>query len=127
MPVRLAGVANLDVVKKPGVDLVDQLEVPRQEELEEFDWPLLERLGQEGVVRIGQGAHRQVPGLIPAEMGIVEEDSHQLGDGHGRMSVVELDGHLLGQGLPGITAPLEAAENVSQRAGDEEVLLEEPE
>ena len=43
------------------------------------------------------------------------------------MGVVELDGHLLGQGLPGIAAPLEPAKDVGQRAGDEEVLLEEPE
>ena len=72
-PVRLAGIAILDVLEEPGVDLVDQLEVPGQEQLEEFDRPLLERLGQERVVGVGQGADRQVPGLVPVR------DEHRRG------------------------------------------------
>ena len=43
------------------------------------------------------------------------------------MGIVELDGDLLGQGVPFITPAPEPRDDVGQRAGDEEVLLDEPE
>ena len=69
-----------------------------RQSLEELDRPLLQGLGQQRVVGVGQGADGQVPRLVPAELGLVEQDAHQLGDGHRRVGVVELDGDLVGRG-----------------------------
>ena len=44
--------------------------------------PFLQRLGQQRVVGVGQRPPREVPGLVPAEVRLVEQDAHQLGDGH---------------------------------------------
>ena len=68
--------------------------------LEQFDRPLFQGLGQQRVVGVGQRADGQVPGLVPAQLGLVEQNPHQLGDGHRRVSVVELDGDLVGQRGP---------------------------
>ena len=77
------------------------------------------------MVRVGKGPLRERPGLVPAEMRFVQENSHQLGDGHRRMGVVELDGDFLGKRVPvGVVAP-EAPHEVGQRAGDQEILLHE--
>ena len=43
------------------------------------------------------------------------------------MGVVELDGDFLGEGFPVFVVALEAADDVAERAGDEEVLLEQAE
>ena len=93
----VAGVARADVVEEAAVDLVDDLQVPRQHQLEQADRPVLQRLGQQRVVGVGQRPPRQVPGLVPAELRLVEQDPHQLGDGQRGMRVVELDGDLVGQ------------------------------
>ena len=87
--------------------------------------PLLQRLGQQRVVGVGQRPLREVPRLVPAELRLVEQDPHQLGDGQRRVRVVELDGDLVGQRAPVGVASAEAAHEVGQRAGDEEVLLHE--
>ena len=97
----------------------------RQHALEPGDRPFLQRFGQQRVVRVGQSSLRDVPGLVPAEMRFVEQNPHQLGDGHRRMRVVELDGDLLGKRVPiGVAAP-EAPHQIGQRAGDQKILLHE--
>ena len=119
------GIAGPDVVEQPAIDFVDDLQVARQQQLEPVDRPFLQRLGQQRVVRVRQRPLGEVPGLVPAEVRIVEQDAHQLGDRHRGMGVVELDGGLLGERAPvGVAAP-EAAHEVGQRAGDQEILLHE--
>ena len=44
----VAGETGADVVEEAAVDLVDDLQVARQQDLEPFDRPLLQRLGQAG-------------------------------------------------------------------------------
>ena len=95
-------------------------------DLEEADRPGLQGLGHQRVVGVGQGAHGQVPRLVPAQPGLVEQDPHQLGDGQRGVGVVELDGDLVGQGLPVVAAAAEPRDDVGQRAGDQEILLDEP-
>ena len=97
--VLVARIALLHVVEEAAIDLVDDLQQPRADQLEEAHRPLFQRLGQQRVVGVGQRADRQVPRLVPAELGLVEQDAHQLGHGHRRMRVVELDGDLVGQEL----------------------------
>ena len=45
--------------------------------------PFLQRLGKQRVVRVRQRSLRDVPGLIPSEMRIVQQNAHQLGNSHG--------------------------------------------
>jgi hypothetical protein len=54
---------------------------------------------------------------------VVEQDAHEFGDGEGGMGVVELDGDLVGEGVDFVAVGLEAADDVVEGAGDEEVLL----
>ena len=117
--------AGPDVVEEPAVDLEDDLQVPRQHGREPVERPLLQGLGQQGVVRVGQGLAGEIPGLVPAEPRVVEQDPHQLGNGHGGVRVVELDGDLRGERTPVGVAPPEAPHEIGQRAGDEKVLLQE--
>ena len=93
----VAGIAAAHVVEEAAIDLVDDLQVPRDQQLEELDRPLLQRLGQQRVIGVGQRAHGEVPGLVPAELRLIEQNAHQLGDGQRRMRVVQLDGDLVGQ------------------------------
>ena len=97
----VAGITLTHVVQEAAVDLVDDLEVPRQELAEERQRPLLERLGQQRVVRVAAGSLRDCPGLIPVHRVLVHEEPHQLGDGDGRMRVVQLRGPVRVETLPG--------------------------
>ena len=98
----------------------------RQQDLEPLERPFLERLGQERVVRVRQGLLGQVPGLIPAEVRVVQQDPHQLGDGEGRVRIVELDGDPFWKRAPVGVAPAESSDQIRQRASDEKVFLHEP-
>ena len=55
-PRLVAGMIGPDGVQEAPVDLVDDLQVPGQEGLEQLDRPLLQGLGQERVVGVRQGA-----------------------------------------------------------------------
>ncbi len=117
------GEALADAVEKASVDLVDDLEVAWQQSAERLHRPGLEGLREEGVTGVGEAAPRDLPGRLPAEPVDVDQQPHQLGDRDDRVGVVELDGHLVGQCRPVTVAQAEAAQDVVQRAGDEEVLL----
>lgn len=47
----------------PPVDLIDDLQVTRQQVLEEVDGPALQGFRQDGVVGVGTGTNHNVPGL----------------------------------------------------------------
>ena len=89
------GKLRAHLVEEAAVDLVDDLQVARQEPAEQLDRPLLQRLGQQRVVRVGEGVPRDVPGLVPVQLVLVDEQPHQFGHGDRRVGVVELDGPLL--------------------------------
>lgn len=98
------------------VDLVDDVQVTRQQVFEEVHRPAFQGFRQDGVVGVGAGPNHDVPGLeslafrlpiqleanicsqyqylLPAELLQVHQDPHQLGDGQRRVGVVQLDGHL---------------------------------
>ena len=86
----------------------------RQEQLEPRQRPFLQGLGQERVVGVGERPSGQVPGLVPAEARLVEENPHQLGHGQARMGVVELNRDLAGERAPVGVAPAEAPYEVRQ-------------
>ena len=76
------------------------------------------------MVGVGEHTVADVPGLVPLESFLIDEDSHQLGDGDGRMGIVQLDGNLVSELAEVIAVcALVAAENIAYGAGAEEVLL----
>ena len=114
-----------DGIEQAAVDLVDDLQVTGQQHLEPGDRPFFQGLGQQGVVRVGKSPLGQRPCLVPAKVRFVQENSHQLGDGHRRVGVVELDGDFLGKRIPVGVAAAETPHQVGQRAGHQEILLHE--
>ena len=124
-PALVAGKRCADDVEEAAVDLVDDFELARQHHLEPGQRPLLQRLGQQRVVRVGERALGEVPRLVPPQLRVVQQDAHQLGHGQRGMRVVELNRDLVGQRGPVVACGAEPADRVRQRAGDEKVLLEE--
>ena len=84
----------------PGVDLIDDLQVSGQDELQHGHRPALQCLREEGVVCVGKGQSADVPGLLPAQLLLVQENTHQLRDSQRWVSVVQLDSNL-GWGVGG--------------------------
>ena len=76
------------------VDLIDDLEMTRQDILEHGDGPALECLRQHSVVGVSEHFGADAPSLSPSQTFQVQEDAHQLRDSHRRMGVVQLDSHL---------------------------------
>src|SRR5205085_7394606 len=58
-------------------------------------------------------------------MRLVEQNTHHLGNGHGWVCIVELDSDLVGQAIPIGISTSEAGDNISQRAANQKVFLDE--
>ena len=114
-----------DVVQVTTVDLVDDLQVARDQYLEQLDRPALQRLGKQRVIGVGQCANGKSPGLIPRQARLIQQQAHQLGDRQRRMRVVHLDRDVVRQACPIQALAPEARDDVLQRAADQEVLLQE--
>ncbi len=98
----------------------------REDAGEERHAPLFERLGEKRVVGVAEGLRDDFPSGVPVEIVLVQEDAEELGDGDGGVRVVELHRDLRVEIGPRIAGVAEvAADDVAQRAGDEEILLHE--
>jgi hypothetical protein len=67
-----------------------------------------------------------VPGLLPIEVHLVDEDSHQFRHGQCRMCIVHLNRDFVRKQTPIQVATLESPNCIGQRARYEKVLLHEP-
>ena len=106
-----------------GHDLVDA----GQGHLEDVHVPLLEGLGHDGVVGVGEHLLADLEALVPVKAALIQQDAHHLGDGQGGMGVVELDGHLVGQVLEGAVGGQVVLDDVADRGGGQEILLAQAE
>ena len=97
LPALLRGVERLVPTT---ADLVDDLVHAGEELGERADGPLLQSLGQDGVVGVAHDLRHDVPGVIPLELLLVDEDTHELGAAHGGVGIVGVDGHKLRQQFP---------------------------
>ena len=97
----VAGITQSQLLQEAAVDLVDQLQMARQQVAEQVQIPLLQGLRQQGVVGVGDRPGGDVPGFVPIHMAVVNQQSHQLRHGNGGVRVVELNGPVLGEVLDG--------------------------
>ena len=121
----IAGKPDANIVEEAPVDFVNDFQIARQHVFKPRHGPFLQRLGQQRVVRVGERSLCDCPGVVPAELCLVEQYSHQLRHGQRRMCVVELNCGMVRQCAPIIAGGAETADQVGQRTGDEKVFLKE--
>ena len=114
------------VLEEPAIDFENDLQVPRHDTLQQRDWPLFERLRQQRVVGICHARLGDPPGRVPCQVALVDEKTHQFSHGEGGMGIVQMNGDLRREGIEGRVVPFVLADDVAQAAGDEKVLLDQP-
>ena len=120
------GKARAHFIEEAAVDLENDLQMPREQRAEEIDRPFLQRLGEQRVIRVGEGRARHLPRFVPAERVFIDEQPHQLGDRDRRMRVVELHGPFFVEVRGRAAEQRVDAQHVLQRAAREKELLLEP-
>ena len=105
------------------VDLVDNLQVPRQYPIEQRNRPGFECFRQQGVIGIGAGRDSDFPGPVPRHVVQVDKDAHQLRNGDARVGVVELNGGVIGQSVDATVRAAVPLHEVLERSGDEKIFL----
>ena len=121
LPALLRGVEGLVPTT---ADLVDDLVHAGEELGERADGPLLQSLGQDGVVGVAHDLRHDVPGVVPLELLLVDEDTHELGAAHGGVRVVSMDCHKLRQQVPvRAVLLLKGVEQAVDAGRDKQVLL----
>ncbi len=108
------------------IDAEDDLRMPRQHMFQQRQAPLLQGFRQQRVVGVGQSLARQLPGVIPLQPVIVDQDPHQLGDRQRRMSVVHLYGDLVAELIEVVVLAQVAADDVPHGASHQEIFLHQP-
>lgn len=111
---------------KTSIDFVDNVKVARHRQFEQFHRPAVERFRQQRMVGVGKCPDRQLPRLIPAKSGVIEQSAHEFRDSHRRVRIVELYGDAIRKLRPLAAFAAEAPHDVGQRAGYEEILLQKP-
>ena len=84
--------------------------------------PLFERLGQNGVVRVGTGLCDDLDGLVKVDA-LLPQQADQLGDNHAGVGVVDLDGGVVGQIVVITAAGGALGQNQLGPGGNHQVLL----
>ena len=86
--------------------------------------PLLQGLGHDGVVGVGNRVDGDLLGDLPRQVLLVHQDAHQLRNDQRRVRIVDVEGNLLRQQIHvGAVDALEVLQGVLQGRGDQEVLL----
>ncbi len=95
----------------------------RQQPAEQLHRPHLQRLGQQRVARVREALRGDRPRLVPLELLLVDEDPHEFRHRDHGVRVVELEDDPLGQVVEVEVLLEDLLDEVTQRTGDEEVLL----
>ena len=123
----IAGEGCFQLLAGAAVHLDHDLVDAGQGHLEDVHIPLLQSLGHDGVVGVGEDLLADVEALVPAEAALIQQDAHHLGDGEGRMGIVQLDSHLVGQVLEGAVGGQVVLDDVADGGSRQEVLLAQAE
>ncbi len=119
----IARKARADLFEPAAVDLVDDLHVPRQQRFEQRNRPGLERLGHQRVVGVADGLLRDLPGFVPDQALLVDQQAHQLGGHQRRVRVVQVHRVLAAEVVQRAAFAQMARQHVLQRRADEQELL----
>ena len=119
----IAGPGFIDQRFKAIVNLFDDLHVARQQRFYQLLIPALERFRHQGVVGIREGFAGNRPGLVPAQLMLINQYAQQFRNRNRRVSIVKLDNFIIRQ-LRQLTArQVMATQNIGDRTGALEVLL----
>ena len=94
-----------------------------QDPSEQLSRPFFQRFWQQGVVGVVTHGPSDGPGLVPDHAFFVHQQAHQFGNGDSRVRVVQLQRIVAGQFIQRQATLFVLANNIFQRAGAEEVLL----
>ena len=108
------------------VHFVDQLQVPREQPLDQRNVPLFERFREHGVVGVGEHLVDDVEGTLVLQSLLVNHHSQQLHNGQRGMRVVQLDGHHGRQLLPRPLSLPKSPQHILDRRTHEKILLLQP-
>ena len=124
----VAGVARADFVEKAAIDLEDDLQVPRQQRAEERERPLLQRFGQQRVIGVGAACLRDRPRPRPNPCRARPRAAASARRSRSTGCVSFNCAAQLRREARRASRPRRQmqANHVLQRAGDEEVLLRQP-
>ncbi len=85
--------------------------------------PALQRFRHQRVVGIGESFAGDGPGVIPAQLVLIDQHAQQFRNGDGRVGIVELDYFVIRQLCQLTTRKMVATQNIGNRTGALEVLL----
>ncbi|OPY65168.1 MAG: hypothetical protein A4E62_02735 [Syntrophorhabdus sp. PtaU1.Bin002] len=123
---RLTGEMLRHLHQKTPVNLLDDLEVPREDIRKKPLGPRFKGLRQYRMVRVSEGPRSNSPSIVPHHPLFVHKNSHQLGDGDRRMGIVKLDRNLLRKLIVAPVRLLVSSDDIHKSGADEEILLFEP-
>ena len=124
-PVFVARKPPANIAQKAAIDFIDDLELPGQHLFKPRHRPLFERFGQQSVIRVCQRVLCDMPGFIPFEVHLIQQNSHEFRHCQRGVGIVHLNRHFLCKQAPIRVGALEAAHRICQRAGNKEVLLQQ--
>ena len=84
----ISGIFCLDLLNKSPVDLFNDLVNTRKQFREQLNRPFFQSFCHNGMVCICAGMGSDVPCLIPGQVLLINQDTHQFGHCHGRMGIV---------------------------------------
>ena len=119
----VARIFCLNSQDEPAVDLLDDLVYTRKQAGEQLDRPFFQCLGHDGMVGVGHGLCGHFPCLVPLQLLLVQQDTHQLGNCYGGMGIVHLEGVLLIELADIGVFSLVTGDRLLHAGGDEEILL----
>ena len=111
-----------ELAAEPCIDLIDDVEDLRQHAAEQIDVPLFERLGHNGMVRIIEGALRDLKRLLKAQP-FLHQQPDQFRNADCGMRIVQLNGDRIRKALDRAVLPFIPEQNILQRCARKEVLL----
>ena len=109
--------------EEAAIDLIDDFQMAGSNAGHQMHAPALERLGKQCVIGIGKSVAGDLPGALPFEAMLVDEQTHHLGDRDCGMGVIELECQRGVQFVERFSFVLLDTNHILQRAGDKKELL----
>ncbi|KNC22834.1 hypothetical protein FF38_08040 [Lucilia cuprina] len=79
--IHVTGIEFLNIFHVQEVNVIDNLQVTRQNGLEHGNGPAFQSFGKDGVVGVGTGADGDIPSLLPGQVLFIDQDAHKFRNG----------------------------------------------